>query len=198
MPIIPEPPRATEIEPPMRIFRPNDPALNPQTRSATPYYVQSTLILSHSFRGPHHSSLDNILGKTIVDILRVWDCESQCWIIDAPFLIRLADRDLVTWAHNDRISCSFTAIETSAPIAVTPGNTHPELERNSAFCLCWRRQSAMSQLLGQHITAVSPHSSPSHSRNSLLTFFTREVAPLALHAKHNELSTVFSGGPHGP
>ena len=197
MPTIAESRQVTRIAV-MRIFRHDDPTLNPQTHSAAPYCVQGALILSHSFRGPHRSPLDKALGETIVDILRIWDCESQCWIIDAPLLIRLANRDLVLWAYNDRINYSFTAVETSAPIAVTLGNTYQELERNSTFCLCWRRQSAMSQLLGQDITAVCPHTLPSHNRDSSLTFFVKGVAPLALHANHNGLSTVFSGGPHGP
>ena len=95
-------------------------------------------------------------GMCFVEVIRLWDCDEQRWMPQAPAVIRFEDDDLLAWRGED--GCAELRW---GPVAATGRPEETELAGLSSWiaddetCLTWRRDPAASRFAGEAAVLLS-------------------------------------------
>ena len=91
-----------------------------------------------------------------VEVIRLWDCDEQRWVLRAPAVIRFDDDDLLAWCEGG--GC----VELRwGPVATTgrPGEAEtaglPSWAVDDEACLTWRRDPGASCFAGEETVSLS-------------------------------------------
>lgn len=120
------------------------------------------MILSESFAHSDGMELELIEGETLVEVLRMWDCDTQCWVADAPILIRMDSDDLAVWADRCRPLQTYVGpVRTELPVLAYSLNPRSAVDLPNP-AIHWMVDKGMSSFSGARIDRAFPFFSEEH------------------------------------
>lgn len=130
------------------------------------FYANDCLVLSESFTSKHQEDVELLTGEIFVDVLRVWDFESQKWMEDTPIILRFETADLTVWHDKDgQVYSSLGAVKTELPI-IAASEAMPDADNLNSQCIGWLSDWQMICFMGSEVKAFDAF----HTNNSGLCF----------------------------
>lgn len=122
-----------------------------------PIYHGEFMVLNESFAasGDVAADLELLPGETLVEILRIWDCDEQCWAASLPIVIRMEVDDLTIWTDSSNRLCTYLgSVRTELSVlASRPGATTNPDKPNPT--ICWLPDRGYKSFSGSLIEGAS-------------------------------------------
>lgn len=117
-----------------------------------PLYDGGAMVLSGSFAagGDVAADLELLVGETLVEVLRIWDCDAQCWAADGPIVVRMETIDLAVWADSAaRLRTYLGGVRTELPVLAW--RSSPENFDRTSPAICWLPDASYERFAGSQI-----------------------------------------------
>ena len=101
-----------------------------------------------------------IAGSPVVDVLAVWDEGADCWLADAPTLIRFEELDAAIFAmKGPHIALFFGSVDTRSPIAFGSAGACGR-DGGGSRSLRWKSFRPCSYASGSRVTEIAFNEGP--------------------------------------